>query len=292
MDNKGNNITSGQLMGLIVSIQVGTGVLTLPDHLATACGHDGWISVLVYGIIATVIIFIIMRLMYRYNNQSIYEINKLLYGKYLGGLLNILIVSYLWYSTCLYLRTYTNIIHVHLLRSTPSLIICVIALIPTYTLTWYGLKYIARFSITIYLSLSFCCILFLLVFKDLRLTFLMPIGQSGVQGIKASLGSCITALLGFEVISVIYPEITNKKKAMKFALGSNLITTIFYIILVLVTTAFFGEEMLKKSLYGIIKLSRSYRAPVIERLDILFIAIWLPAMGMATRGFLGITYYI
>ena len=119
----------------------------------------------------------------------------------------------------------------------------------------------------------------------------MPIGQSGVQGIKASLGSCITALLGFEVISVIYPEITNKKKAMKFALGSNLITTIFYIILVLVTTAFFGEEMLKKSLYGIIKLSRSYRAPVIERLDILFIAIWLPAMSMATRGYFAITYY-
>ena len=131
MDSRENNITSGQLMGLIVSIQVGTGVLTLPSQLATTSGHDGWISVLVYGIIVTAIIFIMVRLMYRYNNKSIYEINKLLYGKYLGGLLNLFIVLYLWYSACLYLRSFTNILHIHLLRSSPSLILCIFTLIPT-----------------------------------------------------------------------------------------------------------------------------------------------------------------
>jgi len=291
MDNRENQITSSQLMGVVLSIQLGMAVLSLPAYLAIAAGHDGWISVLLFGTMITALIAIIIKLMNRYDNQSIYEINKFLYGKYLGGLLNLAIVFYLWYSGCLCLRTYINILHIHLLRLTPTLILCVMTLIPTFYLTWYGLKYVARFTFMIYISLTFCCILFFLVFKYLRLTFLMPIGVSGLDGIKASFKPCIYAFLGYEVISVIYPEITNKQKTMKYALGANIITTIFLIILVLVTTSFFGEEMLKRSIYPIIKLARSYEAPVLERIDLTFICFWLPAMSMATRGYFSIAYY-
>jgi len=291
MDSKNNQITSGQLMALIVSIQIGAGALTLPADLARASGHDGWISVLVYGIITAVVILILIKLMNRYNNKSIYEINKFLYGKYLGGLLNLLIVLYLWYGTCIGLRTYINIIHIHLLRATPSLVLSIFTLIPTYYLTWYGIKYVSRFAPIIYISVSFCFFLFFLVFKDLRFNFLMPIGQSGIEGIKASFSPCIFTFLGYEVISVIYPEILNKKKAMKYAISANIITTIFCIILLLVTTSFFGEEMLKKSMYPTFMLSRSYRAPIIERMDVLFIAMWLPVIAMTTRGYFCITYY-
>ncbi|MCB2294419.1 spore germination protein [Clostridium algoriphilum] len=291
MDSRENNITSSQLMGLIVSIQIGTGILSLPASLAIVCGHDGWISMLLYGTIITAVIFLIIKLMNRYNNKSIYEINKLLYGKYLGGLLNLLIALYLWYSACLSLRGYTNIVHIDLLRSTPTLVLCIFILMPTYYLTWYGLKYVTRFASTIYLSLTFCCILCLLVFNGLRINFLLPIGQSGIEGIKASFSPCIYAFLGYEVISVIYPEITNKKKAMKYAIGSNIITTIFCVIILLVVTSFFGEEMLKKSIFPTFTLIRSYKAPIIERMDILFIAIWLPAMAMTTRGYFCIAYY-
>jgi hypothetical protein len=119
----------------------------------------------------------------------------------------------------------------------------------------------------------------------------MPIGQGGIEGIRDSFSTCIFAFLGYIVTSVIYPEITNKKKAIKYVLGANLITTVFYILLLLVVTSFFGEEMLKKSLYPTITLARSYRAPIIERMDVLFIAIWLPVIAMTTRGYFCITYY-
>jgi spore germination protein (amino acid permease) len=291
MDSRQNQITPGQLMGFIVSIQIGAGVLTMPAELARACGHDGWISILIYGITISAVILLIVKLMNRYNNKSIYEINKFLYGKYIGNFLNLLIVLYLWYSTCLALKNYTNAIHIHLLRSTPTLLLSVFTIMPTYYLVWYGMKYVARFSLMIYLSITFACLLFFLVFKDLRFNFLMPIGQGGIEGIKASFSPCIFAFFGFEVISVIYPEITNKKKAMKYAIGANSITTVFCILLVVIVTSFFGEEFLKKSLYPTITLARSYRAPIIERMDILFIAIWLPVIAMTTRGYFCVTYY-
>lgn len=291
MDNRENQITPRQLMGFLLVIQLGTGILSLPANLALVAGHDGWISVLIYGILITGVIALIVKLMNRYDNQSIYEINKFLYGKYLGGLFNFLIVLYLWYSSCLYLRSFINILHVQILRTTPSFILAVFIILPTYYLTWYGLKYVARLTFLLYFSLAFFLILFLLVLKDARLTFLMPVGESGLAGIIACFKPCIYAYLGYEVVSVIYPEVTNKQKAMKYALASNIATTIFLLLLVLVTTAFFGEEMLKKSMYPIIKLSRSYRALVIERLDLIFVVFWLPAHAAASRGYFYVTYY-
>lgn len=290
MNKKENQISSAQLMSLIISMQVGTGTLLLPGNLASY-GHDGWIAVIIYGLLIAVVTAIIISLLKRYENQSIYGINNFLYGKYLGSAFNLLIVLYLWYSSCLSMRTLINILHAMVLRTTPSIILSIFVIIPTYYLTWYGLKYVARYSILIYVSLAFCYILFFLVFKGLKITFLMPVGESGIIGIKNGFSGCMYAFLGYEVIAVIYPEITNKQKAFKYSLNSILITTIFYTVVVLVITAFFGEKTLEKSLYPIFMLSRTYRVPVLERIDVLFLCICLPAMSMAMSGYFSVTFY-
>lgn len=291
MNNGENQITSTQLLNFILSVQISIGILTLPADLALTCGHDGWISVLVYGVLTSVVIFIMILLMKRFGNKSIYEINKNLYGKYLGGAFNLLIVMYLWYTSCLCLRTYISILQVTMLRLTPSLILSAFVMIPTCYLTWNGIKYVARYSFIIYFTLIIFFLLFFLVFKDLRFTFLMPVFESGIEGIKASFNSCAYAFLGYELISIIYPEITNKRKTMKYALCANLITTVFYVVVVLVTTSFFGEEMLKKVLYPIIKLSRSYKAPIVERIDLILVSIWIPSMAMGCMGYFSACYY-
>jgi len=119
----------------------------------------------------------------------------------------------------------------------------------------------------------------------------MPVGESGIDGIKASFSACFYSLFGYELISIIYPEITDKQKTMKYALSANVLTTMFFLVTVLTTTCFFGEEFLKKILYPILKLSRSYHAPIIERLDLIVISIWLPAMAMGFMGYFSTCYY-
>ncbi|MDP4178087.1 MAG: GerAB/ArcD/ProY family transporter [Bacillota bacterium] len=291
MDNRENQITSRQLMGILLSIQLGIGMLTLPADLSVVSGHDGWIPVLLYGIILTAVIALMMKLLNRYDNQSIFEINKYIYGKYIGWIFNLLIIAYFWYSSCLSFRIYINILHVQVLRTTPSLILDIFIILPIYYLTWNGLKYVSRITFLIYISLAFFLILFVLVLKDIRLTFLMPVGECGLEGIKAGIKPCVFAYLGYELIPIIYPEITNKQKAMKYSLFSNIIVTLFFLMLVLVTTSFFGEEMLKKSMYPIIKLSRSYKAIVIDRIDLLFIVFWLVSQSIAFTAYFSVTYY-
>jgi spore germination protein (amino acid permease) len=291
MENKDNEITARQLMNFIICTQIGIAALTLPNGLALKCGHDGWIAVAFFGTIITGAIIVIILLLQRYNDQSIYGINKLLYGKYIGGALNILIVIYLWYSTCLFLRTHINILKIIVLRLTPPVILTFFIIIPTYYLVLYGLKFVARFTGLIWIIIGFCLILFVLVSKNLTITFLMPVGECGIKGIIDSFDECMYAFIGYELIAIIYPEITNKDKTMKYMMIANITSIMFYVIMVLVCTSFFGCEMLKYSLFPIIRLSRSYRAPIIERIDLLFVTIWFPAMAMATRGYFSACYY-
>src|SRR4051794_11483929 len=102
--DKRHDITSNQLMIYGISAQVGTGILLLPSSLAAEEGHDGWISTLLTGILSILLIIIIMELLKRCSNKSIYEINNLLYGKYLGWFLSFIIFLYLCFATIINLR--------------------------------------------------------------------------------------------------------------------------------------------------------------------------------------------
>ena len=83
MDNK-QQINSMQLMALTISGQIGIGSLFLPNTLAQKDGHDGWISTLLAGIICTIITILIMLLLRKYSDKTIFGINLLLYGNFWG----------------------------------------------------------------------------------------------------------------------------------------------------------------------------------------------------------------
>ena len=87
-----NQITAKQLGVFILSAQVGLGVIGLPSDLAKAVGHDGWISILSAGLLSTLVTIILIALLRRYSNQSIFEINRYLFGNILGQTINILLI--------------------------------------------------------------------------------------------------------------------------------------------------------------------------------------------------------
>ena len=290
MDEKRHKITSSQLMTFILATQVGTGILTLPSDLAKIVGHDGWISVLLVGIIATFSSIIIVKLMERYKNQSIYGINKLLYGKYLGTAINIILLLYFIIVAAVNVRIFLIVVRSMVLKSTPPLILTIFIIIPSFYLVWYGLKSLCRFNITVYFSMFAVVFLLLLTSKFFKLTFLMPFGEAGLNQITSGAFSTFYSLLGFEIITVIYPYITDKDKTVKYMAGANIISVLFSATLVITTTAFFGENMLKHLVFPLFSLARSYKAPILERIDLYIIALWFPPLAMSVRAYLFATY--
>lgn len=278
MNNKANEISSAQVFIFVVSAQVGFGILSMASNLAEDIGHDGWIAVVFAGLVTAFLIFLIVAALKRFGNLTILEINNLIFGKYIGGFFSTLIISYLTYATVLMLRNFNDIIRLSALRLTPPIVLTSFIMIPIVYLSWYGLKYICRYSTLKVLLIVFVVGYYMLLAKYYRFTFLQPIGAAGAMNIIKVSFSPFTSFIGYELLTLIYPYIKDRKKVLKSALYANAFTVVFYFITVAFLTGFFGEVMLAQLLYPVFSLARAYRAPVFERLDLFFISLWFPIM--------------
>ncbi|MGE5549944.1 MAG: GerAB/ArcD/ProY family transporter, partial [Bacteroidota bacterium] len=92
--------------------------------------------------------------------------------------------------------------------------------------------------------------------------------------------SCI----GFELLLVAFPRVRGKQ--MRAGLIAAALSTVILTSFTAFAVAYFGEEYIIKQIFPLLTLVRSLQAPVIERLDIYFIMIWLPAMGSSVIAYL------
>ena len=269
---------SGQVFIFVVSGQIGFGILSLASTLAEDVGHDGWIAIAFAGLITALLICMIVATLKRFDNITIIEINNIIFGKYIGRVLSLFIIAYLTYTAVLMMRKFNDIIKISALRLTPSIVLTSFLIIPIVYLSWYGLKYICRYSTLKIILILTVVLYYMLLLKYLRFTFLQPIGAAGGMKIIKVSFSPFTSFIGYELLTFIYPYIKDKKKVLKSALYANAFTVAFYIITVAFLTGFFGETMLEQLIYPVFSLARAYRAPVFERLDLFFISLWFPIM--------------
>lgn len=286
-----NNITCRQLINFLLSAQIGVKLLQTPNVLAQKSGHDGWIPVIIVGILVAVSLIFIIMLLEKYKNSSIYDISNYLYGKYIGTLFNILILLYLWFAACLNLRLFAETLKINYLRFTPSIVLTFFIISPTFYLCMYGFKAIARFSFIIWFFLVITYTLLLFSINSCDIKILMPIGESGFSGILGGMGECYYIFLGFEIIVIIYPFITDKEKIIKYSLITQSIVITFFLSIVLICTTFFGENQLQKMAFPLIRLSRTYTVPIFERIDLLYISSWIPVMVMSVSSYFFPAYY-
>jgi hypothetical protein len=93
--NGTNAVTSKQMALFTFVCQTGIGIITLPTALANEVGHDGWISVIITGFLAIIVAALIALLLKNNSGKGILDINKLVFGRVIGTILNILIFAYL-----------------------------------------------------------------------------------------------------------------------------------------------------------------------------------------------------
>lgn len=289
MENR-NQITAKQLGIFILSAQVGLGVIGLPSNLANEVGHDGWISILGAGILSSLMTIILIALLRRYSGRSIFEINRHLFGKGLGQTINLILILYLAFSMVAAFRYFTEFIKLFTLEATPEIIIALLIIAPTLYLSQYGLKPVARFSQIIFFILFFILVLCLLVIKRVRFSFLMPVGAADLAALGQSIVPALLAFIGLELTVFLYPYISDKQNVLRWVISANLCTMVFAMIIFVVTTGLFGENLLRTQAAPLFNLARYYRAPYFGRLDLFFILLWFPLLEGTFRSYFFAAY--
>jgi spore germination protein (amino acid permease) len=286
-----NSITSRQMALLTFVAQTGMGMISLPAMLAREVGHDGWISILLTGIISIILGALIVWLMKRYSDKSIYDINNLIFGKVIGLFFNLVLTVYLFLASAASVRVFSVFLSITLLPKTPVVIIVPFVMLPSIYMVWCGFKTVVRFKYISTMSYAVSLTYILLVSRQYIFSFLLPIGEAGLPAILSGVETSFYTFMGLELIAFVFPAITDKKGAMKWHLIAITLTTLFSVIVVVASTALFGENFLKTQTIPLFNLARVYNAPIFERVDLYLIALWFVVMGCSMRAYMYAAYY-
>ncbi|MFL0252691.1 GerAB/ArcD/ProY family transporter [Clostridium neuense] len=286
-----NDITSKQFFVFVVTSEIGTGIITLPNQLAEKVGHDGWIPTLIGGMVCSLLVLIQLILLRKHSNKSIIQINKLLYGKWLGQMFNLLLIAYTFFGGCVIVRRIGDIVASEILKDTPSLVTGFFTIIPSLYLLYYGLTPICRVAHEFFFIVTVTVLMYVVALRDIDIMNLLPIGEAGMIPILKAVKTTVYTYIGFELVVYIYPCVKDKENALKYAELAVLVVTVFFTSTVALVTGVFGENMLKELPTSLIFLSGIINIPVIERIDLFFIILWIPLVACVARNFMFCTYY-
>ncbi|GAE25703.1 spore germination protein GerKB [Halalkalibacter wakoensis JCM 9140] len=264
-------------MFIIVQTQIGVGILSLPYTIyESGAKTDAWISMLCVGVVLQVVIILFWFLSNWFPKTSFYDVLSQVYGKYVGRVLTIGYVIYFIFVCSLALILFNYIIEIWAFPRTPNWAFNLMMLILAYYLVIEKLKVIGRFHTLVSFLLVTIILLTFPAYPHLDIRYIMPIGDSGLVNIFKGTKEAILSVLGFELILFLMPFVKGTKRE-KFVSASlaNIIVTVIYTYLTFICLLFFSPEEIKLVPEPVLYLLKAFTFPIIERVDIVFLAIWI-----------------
>lgn len=277
MIRKENKISNTQLFFIIIQVQIGVGILSLPHDVSLVSKNDGWISTLLAGAMVQVIILVLWGLGRRFPSLTIYEITPLVIGRRFGKVIIFCYVIYFIVTGSLVLSRFIQVIDTWILQRTPNWILIFLTLGVCVYLIKDTLRSIARFYVLVTPLLIILFGLVTYALKDANFLYIFPIGQSGIPNIVKGSKEAIFSMLGFEFMLFLYPYVnaTDGRKLMAIS-TANLFVTLFYTYMVFASLVFFET---RQDLYltpqPLLYMIKSYSFQIVERIDLFFLSIWI-----------------
>lgn len=80
---------------------------------------------------------------------------------------------------------------------------------------------------------------------------------------------------GFEYLFILYPFVKNKKGALKYSIAANTIGVLTYGYVTIMCTIILGPYLIKQFVWPTVTVLKTVDVPVIERLEFIFILLWV-----------------
>ncbi|MCM3717792.1 GerAB/ArcD/ProY family transporter [Fictibacillus phosphorivorans] len=269
-------LSNKNLFFLIIQAQVGIGILGLPYILYNDVQQDGWMSLLVAGVLAQGILIILVALSRTSPKETFYELNHRLLGTFLGKIVNILYILYFISFSLLLMILVSDVINTWILHRTPKWAIILLLLIATTYIAKEQILTISRtflfFSI---LFIGLIILLFMVYPQDNHFGRMLPMGSKDFTEIVKASPDAFVSLIGFEIILFIMPFIKNPKKSLLVLTFANLFTVLLYVFLFITCVITFSGAQFSLIQEPLLYLFRGLSFHFVERIDIIFLSFWI-----------------
>jgi spore germination protein (amino acid permease) len=273
--NPQNSLNAFIVFFIIHSMQVGIGIQGFQRIIFFEAKQDAWISVVLAGIFTHIVVMVISKTLQLYGPSDIYGIHNEVYGKWIGKIVNSLYIIYCLWVFMTILMNYIEVMQTWVFQTVPTwLFSASILLIVIYGVTG-GIRVIVGacfFSVILSVwMLGF--IGYPLRFLDF--SHLLPVMESNITSILKGTYKMTLTIIGFEILYVIYPFLKEKGQVAKFAHLGIAGTNILYLLVILITIAYFSPGQLNNTIWATLTLFKVVKLPFIERTEYVAISFWL-----------------
>lgn len=270
-----NQISLKQYIFILFEAQVGIGVLSLPRDLAKTAGTDGWISIVLGWILSMLISLVIIRIMEKNPEYTLFELLSKYFGKWVGKGLAAAWILFAAYSAITVMLATIHIIKIWILPDIRHFILMILFIIPIYMITKQGIRVIGIFAELVFIITLWMPFFLLLTLKDIQWEYLFPLGKGGLFPILSTVKSTVYSFLGFELAFILYPFLKDKKSASKGIVIANSLSMIVYLTIAIICFVNFSQEEVTEYVYPTLNLLKIIRLPFLERLEIIFLSLYL-----------------
>ncbi|PYZ98210.1 spore gernimation protein GerB [Alteribacter lacisalsi] len=270
---KRNQVSPFLVFFLVNAMQIGVGVLGFPTYVASELGADGWIAVILSGIIITVTIFLIFSILKK-GGGDILQIHCRLFGKVIGNALTFLLIVYLLGIVLVILRTFIEVIQVWIFPDLETWAPSAVYLLLAYYAVVTGFRAVTGvcfFGVILSLFTYFSLIGPIEFFKFRNI---LPLVTHGPQEFLAGIKTMTLSYLGIGMIFFLYPFISRPHKAVSWAIGANVLTIFMYLFVAFAALFYFSPAQLEKTIWPLLTMWQIIQLPFVERFEFLAIPVW------------------
>jgi spore germination protein AB len=258
---------------LIMSMQIGIGVLGYQRIIAKDAGYDAWISVLAAGLSIHIIIWMIYKICGTVEGDIV-AANTYVFGNKIGSAISLIFIVYLLISVLAVLRSFIEVIQVWMFPEMSIFWFSAIFLLLSIYIVFGGFRTVAGISFFCIVLPSYLLLTFGFALKFAEFRNLLPIFDHSLKEFGMSTFNMSLTYIGFEIPIFFYPFIKDAEKSQKWAHLGVFLTTIIYTILAIITFLYFSEEQLAKSIWATLEMWKIVSMPFVERFEYIGIANW------------------
>ncbi|WP_342048500.1 spore germination protein [Bacillus sp. OTU530] len=277
-----DRITTPQAAVIVINYVLGTGILTLPrTSTEMVQTPDSWLAVILGGLIAMMAGIILVKLSQQFPGKTFYQYSQEIVGKWVGGLLSLLVVCYFLIMCGFHARSLAEVTDFFLLEDTPSWAVLMPFMWTSLYLITGGINPIARlFEIILPITVGIFLVITFMSFKIFEVDNLRPVLGLGIIPVLKGIKTTALSYTGFESMLIIIAFMKQPNKAVKVVLVGMSIPLIFYVITVVMVIGALSIDGVITRTWPTLELIRSFEMPglLFERFESLLFAIWIMQM--------------
>ncbi|MFD1445964.1 GerAB/ArcD/ProY family transporter [Oceanobacillus profundus] len=260
------------LFFIIVSMQIGVGILGVPRLVFSEAKQDSWISILVAAAYVIIVLLVMLLILKQYDNADIHGIHRDIFGKWLGKIFSTVYILYFGIAFYSVLLTYIEVVKVFVFPDVSNFVMGLLLISLTIYGVLGGLRVIIGVSFVFGVLANW--ILFLLIHPALQIDFnhYLPLFQAPFVDILKGARATSYTFMGFEILFLVYPFIQNKNKVRITSLLAVSWSALLVLSATMLAIGFFSAEQLERREWAVLVLFKTQSFPFVERFDYIVVA--------------------